>query len=835
MSRLSALRTHAAVVVVLSVLVSLFLGPRIYVDQVLLVGDVLFYTDPTFRVAGGDAYRRGSHNSLTHIDHTYGFYPLQHHVQGALSEGELPWWNPYVAMGIPAAGISAAVFEPLALVLGRLMSVEMLTNVRAVLSLIIGGWGVFVLATALGTTRGAALFAAVAWTFSGWSVAWLGRTNAMAEIWMPWLLWAIDRLLSRPTPLALGAVALFSGFACLTSHPQTSVQILAVAAVYAAARVLSAEDRATPARRLPIVAGALLLGITMALVQLVPMAELIRYADVPATGRGRVREADNLLVALWYGLIGDWTVISRDLPTAVTLVSPDFLGSPVNGTYWWKGYTLLEMMVYSGVLPLFFAGYAAVRRRETAGVGIWLLLTAVGFGAAYALPVFNLVNYVPILGLANNGRLRFVFRFALIMAAAFGLDRLMRDVAARRLRPWPWLGGFAALVLAVPILVWAALVWTARAPPPPSAMLGRQAGVVLVAAALLALGVLATRGILGRRAFVAAVVALAFVDALWHLGSFNGAIPRRDVFPQTPVVRFLKSDASLFRVSSGPAFMAANVKLPYRLFDVDLFDVLNLRRYASLQQVVNGQVFGADNTAHFFIFRRPQEYRGLMNLMNIKYVFMPPRGAVAGDAYATVPWYRPVYDREILIYENLTLLPRAFLVDRAEVVTADAALAAITHRDFNPRAAVLLEERSAPALTGGGGGATIGTAEVKRLTSNTVVVDVMAAGPAYLVLSEMNYPGWHARLDGRDVPVYQANYLFRAVHVPAGAHTVAFSFMPASYRLAVGGSLMALAVVVGCLVWGAVARGRRSAGRFAAHDPAQRAGTERHADDARHS
>src|SRR5207247_411528 len=293
-----------------------------------------------------------------------------------LAAGELPWWNPYVAMGIPAAGISAAVFEPLALVLGRLMSVEMLTNVRAVLSLIIGGWGVFVLATALGTTRGAALFAAVAWTFSGWSVAWLGRTNAMAEIWMPWLLCAIDRLLRRPTPLPLGA-------------------------------------------------------------------------------RG---------------------VISRDLPTAVTLVSPDFLGSPVNGTYWWKGYTLLEMMVYSGVLPLFFAGYAAVRRRETAGVGIWLLLTAVGFGAAYALPVFNLVNYVPILGLANNGRLRFVFRFALTMAAAFGLDRLVRDVAARRLRPWPWFGGFAALVLAVPILVWAALVWTARAPPPPSAMLGRQAG-----------------------------------------------------------------------------------------------------------------------------------------------------------------------------------------------------------------------------------------------------------------------------------------------------------------------------------------------------------------------
>src|SRR5207245_8099280 len=98
--------------------------------------------------------------------------------------------------------------------------------------------------------------------------------------------------------------------------------------------------------------------------------------------------------------------------------------------------------------------------------------------------------------------------------------------------PWQWLGVSATLLIADPYLVWAALVWTVRAPPPPSAMLGRQAGVVLVAASLLALGVLATRGILGRRAFVAAVVALAFVDALWHLGNFNGAIPRRDVFPQ---------------------------------------------------------------------------------------------------------------------------------------------------------------------------------------------------------------------------------------------------------------------------------------------------------------
>jgi hypothetical protein len=183
---------------------------------------------------------------------------------------------------------------------------------------------------------------------------------------------------------------------------------------------------------------------------------------------------------------------------------------------------------------------------------------------------------------------------------------------------------------------------------------------------------------------------------------------------------------------------------------------------------------------------------------------------VPDDAYAALPWWRLVYDREIRIYENLEVLPRAFLVDRARVVSGREALATIVARDFDPRAGVLLEDTRSPALPPSPGGAP-GEAEVRALSANRVVVRATATRPAYLVLSEVNYPGWRARVDGVEAPVYQADYLFRAVHLTPGAHDVVFTFMPFSYAAAVTASVAGLVAVAGCFVAGARRRSARAA------------------------
>jgi len=68
--------------------------------------------------------------------------------------------------------------------------------------------------------------------------------------------------------------------------------------------------------------------------------------------------------------------------------------------------------------------------------------------------------------------------------------------------------------------------------------------------------------------------------------------------------------------------------------------------------------------------------------------------------------------------------------------------------------------------------------------------------PGYLVLTDTFYPGWRAYVDGVETPIYQANYLFRAVPLNAGDHEVRFVYRPKSFAVGAALSLTFLLTVV---------------------------------------
>jgi hypothetical protein len=57
------------------------------------------------------------------------------------------------------------------------------------------------------------------------------------------------------------------------------------------------------------------------------------------------------------------------------------------------------------------------------------------------------------------------------------------------------------------------------------------------------------------------------------------------------------------------------------------------------------------------------------------------------------------------------------------------------------------------------------------------------AAPAYLLLTDTFDPGWSATLDSQRVPIRPAYVAFRAVALPAGKHTVVFTYQPAGFTL----------------------------------------------------
>ena len=76
-----------------------------------------------------------------------------------------------------------------------------------------------------------------------------------------------------------------------------------------------------------------------------------------------------------------------------------------------------------------------------------------------------------------------------------------------------------------------------------------------------------------------------------------------------------------------------------------------------------------------------------------------------------------------------------------------------------------------------------GSAKIVTDLPERVVVQTESATPAYLLLADTFDPGWSATLDGQSVPIRPAYVAFRAVALPAGKHTVVFTYEPAGFVL----------------------------------------------------
>jgi hypothetical protein len=193
-------------------------------------------------------------------------------------------------------------------------------------------------------------------------------------------------------------------------------------------------------------------------------------------------------------------------------------------------------------------------------------------------------------------------------------------------------------------------------------------------------------------------------------------------------------------------------------------------------------------------------------LLNVRYVIAPQ------DLGATPPWLRIAYQGSAVVYENLLALPRATVVGAYRVATpAKAILDSVRSGSTDPAAVTWLDHDPKLAL-GPVEGATV---EITSYRLNDVTLQVQTPGAAIVRLADAWYPDWTVRVDGKPAELIRADYLLRAVAVPAGSHEISFRFESRSFRTGLVLSIVSFFVALGLIV-AHVVRGRRPSGAPAA-------------------
>lgn len=672
-------------------------------------------------------------------DMTVYYYPFARTTIESLLSGQIPLWNPYVLGGHPyLAEMQTQVLYPIRwvtalLTLGQPFSYRALAA-ETIAHLVLAAWGAYGFFHWLSRNRGAAVFGAVAWSLSGYLTGYpLQAPPILATAaWLPWLLLALSRTLSGKRFWRRNAIlaTLCWALVFLSGFAQTALYIYGIALLWGGVLVLS-RPRQERRRALLTLLCIVITGSALTAAQLLPTAEVTTLAE------------------------------RLDQPLAERLTGfkvRELLGLLIpHGTLW--------SPLYVGVPTLLFAGLALRRRQPFTPrhPALWLGLALLGvlFSLGNATPFLpTLARLLPILGMFRNPeRAAVITAWALTTLAVLGWQRPI----PLRMRQAPGIiWGLSGLLLAG----W--FLWARFSPGameiPPWFTRGFWSWLILGASWLLVLQLPKTQWLL-----VVLLVADLGASA-WQTAKTGHLVVQdpAEVAQLPPLQIPLPQNVQWHRIDTR-GHLTGGWPAVLRLEDLHGHLTFQNGLWMRFRQEIPGDRVWALMGVGC----------GIWNVVEP----LPPFNVQQLPEFS-------YGDQRLILLCLEQPFPRYRVVYEAAALEDGIALGVLQDHRYNLDRAVILET-TAPELH----------AVAPPVSPTVTLMDwhpeetrltVHSAQPGYLVIGDLWYPGWTARVDGARTPILRAYTALRAIQIPEGEHEVSLRYEPLSFRIGAGITLLAL-------------------------------------------
>ena len=774
---------QAAIIFVLMILV--FFWP-LFKGKILSQADTL-YSFPPWNSVKPSGWAAPSNSVLN--DQTREFLTFFQVAKESFHRMEFPLWNPYILCGTPLlADSQSALLFPLNWSF-YLLPPSLGFTVSALLKMFIASFGTYLFARKLSLSHPASILAGTIYTFSSFNVFWLNHPHTNVTIFFPWLLLLVQNIIENPTRSNMGTLGLVVGLQLLGGHVELAFHVAFAVTLFFLFRLTDyRKDRKALFLRLRIFVGGYTLGFFLAGILMIPFLEFLSQSAT-------------------------WQVRSRENPFFLKPIG--FISMFLSDFFTLRGWPSVLMdyhavSLYVGIFPLILAMVVIVGQPKKISVffaALCLLALDVVFGLP---PLFPLLISLPLFKQAPNFYMVIFYVLGMSLLGAMGMDLVLSMKRDRELRRKVKRALIVFGLLFPPLAI--GILFLAMKTYPLSTVLKEHPGALaspwsfvfsqigenlarnIVFAGLGYILIVAALQIQRFKWFLGMlVVGVTFVDLVIAGSGWNPVIPARWArAPSPPAIQFLNQDKEIYRIAGFEPVMPPNLATLCGLQDIRGYDVpVEYRYHNFFQRALKGKM-------NWWIYEFPKlemEAMPFLSLLNVKYLL------------SLDPLPSPltlVYDKEVKVYKNPDIFPRAFLVHQVETVEdGPEGLERVMALGLRLKHIAVIEgslpEPFSKLTSKGKEDATGDRVQVTSYRARQVELEVETLSPGLLVLGDTYFSGWKAEIDGKEMPVFRTDYLLKGVGVEPGRHQIRFFYRPHSFYFGLGLTVMSGAVIVWCL------------------------------------